>query len=70
MATLFRRKSYALYTLGSFLAWALVLGVCELNLSHSRMQTVWAVFGGWCICFTSTFIARYIYEPPKKWTKK
>jgi hypothetical protein len=34
----------------------------------STMHSVLPVFGGFCIGWVSTTIARYVYPPPSRWT--
>ncbi len=62
------RRNYWIYSAGLALAWAVVLIVTHLTRGEDGMRATLPVFGGFCIGWVSTTIARYVYPPPKRWT--
>ena len=63
---MFRFRNYWTYSAGLAIVWAIILLLLAIR-SGERMQTFLLVFGGYCIGWVSTTIARYIYPPPKRW---
>lgn len=61
------RGSYVTYSLGSAIAWAIVLGICAATVSSHDMGYILCMFYGWFICWISGTLARYVYRPPSKW---
>ncbi len=62
-----RFRNYWVYSAGSAIAWGVVLILVRMIRGTESMQAVMLVFFGWCICWVSATIARYIYPPPKRW---
>lgn len=61
-----RLNSYAAYSVGCGIAWAVVWAlVLWLDPKRTVDHVVW-VFLGWLIGWTSATIARLVYPPPKK----
>jgi hypothetical protein len=59
-------NSYAAYSIGCGIAWAIVWAlVLALDPKHTIDKVVW-VFLGWLIGWTSATIARLVYPPPKR----
>jgi hypothetical protein len=63
---MFRFRNYWTYSAGLAIVWAIILLILAIR-GGERMQTFLLVFGGYCIGWVSTTIARYIYPPPKRW---
>ena len=62
-----RFRNYWIYSIGLAIAWAVVL-ILTLTIQGSESaQTLLLVFLGFCICWVSATIARYVYPPPKRW---
>jgi hypothetical protein len=62
-----RFRNYWTYSAGLAITWGIVLILAQTIGSRERVQTYLLVFGGYCIGWVSTTIARYIYPPPKRW---
>jgi hypothetical protein len=62
-----RFRNYWIYSAGLAIAWAVVLILARTIGGSERVQTILLVFGGFCIGWVSTTIARYVYPPPKRW---
>ena len=62
-----RTRNYWTYSVGLAIAWAIVLLLARIIRGSEGMQTFLLVFGGFCIGWVSTTIARYVYPPPKRW---
>ena len=62
-----RYRNYWIYSAGLAIAWAIVLFLVLMIKGSERAQTFLLVFLGFCICWVSTTIARYVYPPPKRW---
>lgn len=62
-----RWRTYWFYSLGLLVAWAVVLLLTFLLRGAPVAQRVLLVFGGFCIGWVSTTIARYVYPPPTRW---
>jgi hypothetical protein len=62
-----RGRNYWRYSIGSFIAWAIALLLVRVLRGRKNAQNTLLVFSGWCICWVSETIARYIYPPPKRW---
>ncbi|MBB2500269.1 hypothetical protein [Amycolatopsis echigonensis] len=60
-------RNYWTYSAGLLVAWALVLLFVGLFRGGHEVAIVLPVFGGFCIGWVSTTIARYVYPPPKQW---
>jgi hypothetical protein len=63
-----RYRNYWVYSVGLLLAWAVVLLLTSELGGGSATHRVLPVFGGFCIGWVSTTIARYLYPPPGRWT--
>jgi len=62
-----RFRNYWTYSIGLVIAWAVVLILALTIRGREGAQTYLLVFGGFCIGWVSTTIARYVYPPPKRW---
>ena len=60
-------RNYWVYSIGSGIAWAIVLALVLKIRGKQDAQLTLLVFFGWCICWVSQTIARYVYPPPKRW---
>ena len=64
-----RRRSYATYSVGLAIAWAIVFAlVAAIDPPHD-LHTILLVFGGFAIAWVSGTIARYVYPPPARWRR-
>ena len=61
-----RMNTYTAYSIGSFIAWAVVLAILAATVKKGTMGYIFAIFAGWCIGWFSATIARALYPPPKK----
>jgi hypothetical protein len=59
-----RLHSYKAYTVGCGVVWAVILLVVGTQASSDTRKTIFLVFGGWVIGWTSATIARSVYPPP------
>jgi hypothetical protein len=62
-----RYRNYWIYSAGLAIAWAIVLFLVLMIKGSESAQTFLLVFLGFCICWVSATIARYVYPPPKRW---
>ena len=62
-----RCRNYWCYSAGLAIAWAVVLLLTLVIRGTQSTQTLLLVFLGFCICWVSATIARYVYPPPKRW---
>ena len=62
-----RCRNYWCYSAGSAIAWAVVFILMRTIRGKESVQPILLVIFGWCICWVSTTIARYVYPPPKRW---
>ena len=62
-----RYRNYWIYSAGLFIAWVIALSIAETIRGSQGAQPYFLVFGGYCLGWVSTTIARYIYPPPKNW---
>jgi hypothetical protein len=62
-----RFRNYWIYCAGLAIAWAIVLFLVRMIGGSEKAQTTLFVFLGFCICWVSATIARYVYPPPKRW---
>ncbi len=62
-----RVRNYWTYSIGLAVVWAILLLLALVLRGSAGMQTYLLVFGGYCIGWVSTTIARYVYPPPKLW---
>jgi hypothetical protein len=65
-----RFRNYWVYSIGLAIAWAVVLLLVLMIRGKQGVQFTLLVFLGFCICWVSTTIARYVYPPPKRWASK
>jgi hypothetical protein len=59
-----RLNSYAAYTVGCLIAWAILWIVVGTQSSEATKERVLYVFLGWLLGWTSATIARSVYPPP------
>jgi hypothetical protein len=62
-----RFRTFWIYSAGLAIVWAIVLLLTLTIRGSENMQPILLVFGGYCIGWVSTTIARYVYPPPKRW---
>ena len=62
-----RFRNYWIYSAGSAIAWAVVLILARTIRGKESAESILLVIFGWCICWVSATIARYVYPPPKRW---
>ena len=60
-------RNYWVYSLGCLVVWSILLAVVTARGNNATTHNVLLVFGGWCIAWVSTTIARFVYPPPKRW---
>ena len=65
-----RYRNYWVYSAGLAVAWAIVLTLALTIRGMVGAQPYLLVFGGFCIGWVTTTIARFVYPPPKFWTTK
>jgi hypothetical protein len=64
---MFRRRNYWVYSAGLAVVWAIVLKLVFTLRGAAVGRDFLLVFGGFCIGWVSTTIARFAYPPPKRW---
>jgi hypothetical protein len=62
-------KSYAAYSVGVGIVWAILLVLASLFDAAARRNAIFLVFLGFTLGWISATIARYVYPPPKKYRK-
>jgi hypothetical protein len=62
-----RLRNYWIYSAGLVVAWAVALVLVLTIKGSDAVQSTLLVFGGFCIGWVSTTIARYVYPPPRRW---
>ncbi|HWE89295.1 MAG TPA: hypothetical protein VG317_07505 [Pseudonocardiaceae bacterium] len=65
-----RLRNYWIYSLGLAVAWAIVLTLTYTIRGKDAAQPILYVFAGFGIGWVSTTIARYVYPPPRRWTRQ
>jgi hypothetical protein len=60
-------RNYWVYSVGCLVVWGVLLAIVAAKADSHRTQEVLMVFGGWCIGWVSTTIARFVYPPPRRW---
>jgi hypothetical protein len=60
-------RNYWVYSIGCLVVWSALLAVVAAKGNNNRTRDILLVFGGWCIGWVSTTIARFVYPPPKRW---
>lgn len=65
---MFRYRNFWVYSAGLAVAWVIVFILVTALRGSGALPLLWLVFGGFCIGWVSTTIARYVYPPPAKWT--
>jgi hypothetical protein len=63
-----RFRNYWYYSIRLAIARAVVLTLVLTIRGPVGVQPFLLTFGGFCIGWVSTTIARYVYPPPKRWT--
>jgi hypothetical protein len=61
-----RMNTYTAYSVGSFVAWAVLGAILAATEKKVTQGYIFAIFFGWCIGWLSATIARAVYPPPKK----
>ena len=57
------RPPYAVWVIGSLIAWAFILaGFMAWDLNSPSRTIIWAIFAGWCSGVLGASIARKIYR--------
>jgi hypothetical protein len=59
-------NSYAAYTVGCVIAWAILWVVVGTQSSEATRERVLYLFLGWLLGWTSATIARSVYPPPRR----
>ena len=62
-----RFRNYWIYSAGLAVVWAIILIVVFTTRGAGVGDTLLLVFGGYCIGWVTTTIARFVYPPPKRW---
>jgi hypothetical protein len=62
-----RFGNYWVYSAGLVVAWAVVFVLIFVLRGEQGVRDTLPVFGGFCIGWVSTTIARYTYPPPGRW---
>ena len=65
-----RMRSYAAYSVGVGIVWAIRLVLAWLLGPAGKRNNVFLVFFGFAIGWVSATIARYVYPPPKKYRQR
>jgi hypothetical protein len=60
-------RNYWVYSVGCLVVWAVLLAILAAKGNDHRTRDILLVFGGWCIGWVSTTIARFVYPPAKRW---
>jgi dolichyl-phosphate-mannose--protein O-mannosyl transferase len=61
-----RMNTYTAYSIGTFVAWAVIWAILAATEKKVTLGYIFAIFFGWCIGWLSATIARAVYPPPKK----
>lgn len=59
-------NTYTAYSIGSFIAWAVIWAVLGVIEPTRILGYVFAIFFGWVIGFGSASVGRALYPPPAK----
>ena len=62
-----RFRNYWAYSAGLAIAWAVALFLVRVFGGRKKAQNSLFAMYGFCICWVSETIARYVYPPPKRW---
>lgn len=60
-------RNFWIYSAGLAVSWAIVFILVSSTRGGGGVHALLPVFGGFCIGWISTTIARYVYPPPKRW---
>jgi hypothetical protein len=63
-----RFRNFWIYSTGLAIVWAIILILALMIRGREGVQPFLLVFGGYCIGWVSTTIARYVYPPPQRWS--
>lgn len=61
-----RMNTYTAFSIGIFIAWAVVWPIVAVTVKKEDLGYVFAIFVGYCIGWSSATVARALYPPPKK----
>lgn len=61
-----RMNTYTAFSIGTFIAWAVIWAVLGATEKKVTLGYIFAIFCGWCIGWATATIARALYPPPKK----
>ncbi len=61
------RRTYAAYSIGLAVVWAVVLAVAAATGSSDKLHTIILVFLGFVLGWCSGTITTVVYPPPAKW---
>lgn len=64
-----RFRNFWIYSGGLAIVWMVVLILVIAIRGFDNARPYFLVFGGFFIGWVSTTIARYVYPPPKVWTR-
>ena len=59
-------NTYTAYSIGIFIAWAVVWAIVAATVKQKDLGYIFAIFVGYCIGWGSATVARAVYPPPKK----
>jgi hypothetical protein len=65
-----KHRSYWIYSIACFFVWGILLAVVAARAKSGMLHNVLLVFAGWCICWVSATIARFVYPPPRRWLQQ
>jgi len=61
-----RMNTYTAYSIGIFIAWAVVWAIAAATVKKEDLGYIFAIFFGYCIGWFSATVARAVYPPPKR----
>ena len=61
-----RMNTYTAYSIGTFIAWAVIWAVLGATEKKVTLGYIFAIFFGWCIGWATATIARALYPPRRR----